>query len=64
MTDFLESVANSMKPREKATKKTVRGIYVEDEIWDLLKKMADDRGLTVTGLASEIIRKAVTGKAN
>jgi predicted DNA-binding ribbon-helix-helix protein len=59
MSDYIEKVADSVVNREKTRKKTIRGIYIDDDVWDRLKEVANERGLTPSKLLRETLRAAL-----
>lgn len=59
MSDYIEKVADSVVNREKVRKKTIRGIYIDDDVWEKLKEVANERGLTPSKLLRETLRAAL-----
>ena len=59
MTDVLVDAANSLEPKQKKAEKVVKCVYLEREIWDTFQSLADERGIGVTALVAEVLRRVV-----
>lgn len=59
MSDFIVDVANNVVEKERIRKKTMRGVYIDDDVWAKLKEVANERGMTPSKLLRETLRAAL-----
>lgn len=59
MSDFIVNVADKVVESERSKKKTIRGVYIDDDVWAKLKEVANDRGMTPSKLLRETLRAAL-----
>lgn len=59
MSDFIVNVADRVAENERSRKKTIRGIYIDDDVWAKLKEVANERGMTPSKLLRETLRAAL-----
>lgn len=59
MSDFIVNVADKVVENERSKKKTIRGVYIDDDVWAKLKEVANDRGMTPSKLLRETLRAAL-----
>lgn len=59
MSDFIVNVADRVAENERSRKKTIRGIYIDDDVWAKLKEVANERGMTPSKLIRETLRAAL-----
>jgi macrodomain Ter protein organizer (MatP/YcbG family) len=59
MSDFIVNVADKVVENERTKKKTIRGVYIDDDVWAKLKEVANERGMTPSKLLRETLRAAL-----
>lgn len=60
MSGLLKEVADSIVIPPKPEKKSVKGVYIEDSVWDVLKQIAEEKGVSVSSFSGMLLRKAVS----
>lgn len=60
MSGLLKEVTDSIVVPPKPEKRSVRGVYIEDSVWTVLKQIAEEKGVSVSNLSGLLLKKAVS----